>query len=93
MDSIREVQAHISSALSDWAGIMLDIEDHNKSFLLHYKEKDLLNAVFILSHVLSNIGIHNGTIDEDEAVFVGSELRKFVKRYSSIDTVESTNKK
>ena len=53
--SVREVQVHISGALSEWADIMLDIEAHGKAYLLHYNEKDLVNAMYIFEHVLSNI--------------------------------------
>lgn len=88
MNSIREVQVHIGDALKQWAAIMFDIESNNKAFMLHYEEKDLFNAVYILSHVLSNIGIHNGTISENNAEEVGKEIRNFVKRFSGLDSTK-----
>ena len=89
MSSIREVQAHISSVLREWADIMLDIEAHEKAHLLHYNEKDLENAMYIFEHVLSNIAIHNGSItpqNVDKATQMGAYLREYVKKYIGIYT-------
>lgn len=89
MSSIREVQAHISSVLREWADIMLDIEAHQKAHLLHYSEKDLENAIYIFEHVLANIAIHNGSITPkniDKATEMGIDLREYVKKYTGIDT-------
>ena len=92
MNSISEVQAHISSALDDWANIMLDIEANQKAFLLHYDEKDLLNAIYIFEHIITNVGIYNNTIKDGEMAFlIGKELREYVKKFTSIDTIELTN--
>lgn len=92
MNSISEVQAHISSALDDWANIMLDIEANQKAFLLHYDEKDLLNAIYIFEHIITNVGIYNNTIKDGEMAFLmGKELREYVKKFTSIDTIELTN--
>lgn len=89
MSSIREVQAHISSVLREWADIMLDIEAHKKAHLLHYNEQDLLNAMYVFEHVLSNIAIHNGSIipkDIEKATEMGVDLREYVKKYTGLDT-------
>ena len=92
MDSIGEVQAHISGALDDWANIMLGIEANQKAFLLHYTEKDLLNAIYIFEHIITNVGINNNTIKNGEMAFLmGKELREYVKKFTSIDTIELTN--
>lgn len=87
--SVREVQVHISDALQDWANIMLDIEAHEKAHFLHYKEKDLVNAMYIFEHVLANIAIHNGSItpqNVDKATEMGRDLREYVKKYTGLDT-------
>jgi hypothetical protein len=89
MSSIREVQAHISGVLREWADIMLDIEAHQKAHLLHYSEKDLENAIYIFEHVLANIAIHNGSItpkNTEKATEMGIDLREYVKKYTGIDT-------
>lgn len=92
MDSIREVQAHISAALSDWSYIMNDIDANEKTHLLHYSEKDLFNILYMFEHVMINVGIHNGVINEDNATAMGSELREYVKKCTNIDTIELANK-
>lgn len=92
-NSIREVQAHISAALDQWAYIMNDIDAKEKAHLLHYKDEDLLNAIYIFEHVLANVGIHNLTIkNADDATEMGDQLRDYVKRFTGIDTVELTKK-
>lgn len=93
MDSIREIQVHIGDALEQWADIMLNIEADNKAFMLHYKEKDLLNATYIFMHIMSNIGIHNGTINNEVmGTASGNELREYIKKYTGIDTHELTER-
>lgn len=87
--SVRKVQVHISDALQDWANVMLDIEAHEKAYFLHYKEKDLVNAMYIFEHVLANIAIHNGSItpqNADKATEMGRDLREYVKKYTGLDT-------
>ena len=87
--SIREVQVHISDVLREWADIMLDIEAHEKAHLLHYDDKDLMNAMYIFEHVLSNIAIHNGFITPkniDEATEMGVDLREYVKKHTGLNT-------
>lgn len=92
-NSIRKVQAHISAALDQWAYIMNDIDAKEKAHLLHYKDEDLLNIVLMFNHVVSNIGIHNGTINSPElGEAFGNDIREFIKKHTGIDTVELTNK-
>lgn len=89
--SVREVQVHISDILKEWADIMLDIEAHQKAHLLHYSEQDLVNAMYIFEHVLSNFAIHNGSItpkNVDKATEMGIDLREYVKKYTGLDTRE-----
>jgi hypothetical protein len=92
-NSIREVQAHISAALDQWAYIMNDIDAKEKAHLLHYKDEDLFNIVLMFSHVVSNIGIHNKTINSAElGEAFGDDIREFIKKYTGIDTVELTKR-
>ena len=93
--SVREVQIEISDTLRTWADIMLDIEAHQKAHLLHYSEQDLVNAMYIFEHVLSNVAIHNGSItpkNVDKATEMGIDLREYVKKYTGLDTREITKK-
>ena len=87
--SVREVQIHISDVLKEWADIMLEIEARDKAYMLHYNEQDLVNAMYIFEHVLSNIAIHNGSITPetiDKATQMGEDLREYVKKYTGLDT-------
>lgn len=89
--SVREVQIHISDVLKEWAGIMLEIEARDKAYMLHYNEQDLVNAMYVFEHVLSNIAIHNGSITPetiDKATQMGEDLREYVKKYTGLDTHE-----
>lgn len=93
--SVREVQIHISDVLKEWADIMLEIEARNKAYMLHYNEQDLVNAMYIFEHVLSNIAIHNGSITPetiDKATQMGEDLREYVKKYTGLDTHEIAKK-
>jgi hypothetical protein len=93
--SVREVQVHISDVLREWADIMLDIEANQKAHLLHYNEKDLVNAMYIFEHVLCNIAIHNGSItpqNVDKATEIGKDLREYVKKYTGLATWEISRK-
>ena len=92
-NSIRAVQVHISDALEQWAYIMNDIDANEKAHLLHYKDKDLLNIVLMFNHVVSNIGIHNGTINSEElGEAFGVDIRDFIHKYTGIDTQELSKK-
>lgn len=89
--SVREVQIHISDMLKEWADIMLEIEARNKAYMLHYNEQDLVNAMYVFEHVLSNVAIHNGSITPetiDKATQMGEDLREYVKKYTGLDTHE-----
>ena len=45
-----------------------------------------------MQHVLSNIGIKNGTISGgDKAIELGTKLRKLVKEMTGLDTHEIVN--
>lgn len=87
--SVREVQIHISDVLKEWADVMLKIETRDKAYMLHYNEQDLVNAMYIFEHILSNIAIHNGSITPetiDKAIQMGEDLREYVKKYTGLDT-------
>lgn len=89
-NSIREVQVRISDALEHWSYIMNDIDAKEKSHLLHYKDKDLLNIIYMFEHIVSNIGIHNKVVNETNATAMGNDLREYIKKYTGIDTVKLT---
>jgi hypothetical protein len=87
--SHREIQVHISDALEQWADIMNKIDANQTAYLMHYKDKDLLNAIYIFEHILSNIAIHKGIINPktiNKAVEMDKDLREYVKKYTGLDT-------
>jgi hypothetical protein len=91
-EEIKEINSHISDALEQWAYIMVVADADEWAYMLDYSEKDALNAVTIFNHVLSNIGIKNGTLNEDNAVNRAQNLCNLVKDLIGIDSIELTNR-
>jgi hypothetical protein len=91
-EEIKEINSHISDALEQWAYIMVVADADEWAYMLDYSEKDALNALSIFNHVLSNIGIKNGTLNEDNAVNRAQNLCNLVKDLIGIDSIELTNR-
>jgi hypothetical protein len=91
-NSIREVQVHISDALEQWAYIMVTADANEWAYMFDYSEKDALNALSIFNHVFSNIGIKNGTLNEENVLNSAQNLRHLVKGMIGIDSIELTNR-
>lgn len=91
-EQIKEINQHISDALEQWSTTMLVADADEWAYLLNYSEQDALNAIFIFNHVLMNIGIKNGVLDDKNAVEKAKQLRKFIKDYCGLDTFEITRK-
>jgi hypothetical protein len=91
-EEIKEINSHISDALEQWAYIMVTADADEWAYMLDYSEKDALNALSIFNHVLSNIGIKNGTLNEDNAVNRAQNLCNLVKDLIGIDSIELTNR-
>ena len=91
-NSIREIQTHIGDALEQWAAIMVTADADEWSYWLDYIEKDALNALTIFNHVLSSIGIKNGTITEENVLNSTKKLRHLVKDMIGIDSIELANR-
>lgn len=90
--AIKEVNSHISDALKQWADIMLLADADNWAYHLNYSDQDALNAIFIFNHVLSNIGIKNGVLNDKNVIEKSKKLREFIKDYCGLDTIEITRK-
>lgn len=88
--AIKEINKHISDALEQWSTTMLVADADEWSERLEYSNNDALNVIFMFNHVLMNIGIKNGTLNEENAVRKSLQLRDFVKDYCGLDTVEIT---
>ena len=91
-EEIKEINSHISDALEQWAAIMVTADADEWAYLLDYSEKDALNALSIFNHVLSNIGIKNGTLSEENALNSAQKLCHLVKNLIGIDSIELANR-
>lgn len=89
---IKEINQHISDALEQWSTTMLVADANEWAYHLNYSEEDALNAIFILTHVLSNIGIKNGVLNDKNVIEKTNKLRECVKDFCDLDTVEITRK-
>lgn len=91
-EQIKEVNQHISDALEQWSTTMLVADADEWAYHLNYSDQDALNAIFIFNHVLSNIGIKNGVLNDKNVIEKSKKLREFIKDYCGLDTVEITRK-
>lgn len=80
-----EINRHISDGIEQWADVCLDSEASGLAYWLNYTPKDLMNATYIFQHVMSNIGIKAGIINEEKAVELGQMLRKLIIAGTGID--------
>lgn len=91
-EQIKEINQHISDALKQWSTTMLVADTDEWAYHLNYSEQDALNAIFIFNHVLSNIGIKNGVLNDKNVIEKSKQLRNFIKDYCGLDTIEITRK-
>lgn len=92
-EQIKEINQHISDALEQWANIMLIADADEWAYKLNYSDKDALNSIFIVNHVLMNIAVKSGYIkDEKDAMQKSNAFRNAIKEYCGIDTYELVNK-
>lgn len=87
-EQIKEINDSISQGIAAWADIMLEAEADRWAFFLNYTPLDLMNAIFIFQHVLSNIGIKEGKIDDEKAAEFGERLRQLVVDMTGYDPRE-----
>lgn len=90
--AIQEINQHISDALQQWMEVLNTADADGWAYYLNYSDKDALNAIYIFNHILQNIAIKSGHINEDNAIAKGIDLKKAIQDYCGIDTVELTNK-
>lgn len=89
---IKEINQHISDALEQWSTTMLVADADEWAYHFNYSDQDALNAIFIFNHVLSNIGIKNGVINDKNVIEKSKQLQNFIKDYCGLDTIEITRK-
>lgn len=83
---IEEINKEISGSLDGLADIMLRADADEWAFYLDYSSKDVMNAVLVFQHVLSNVGIKAGKINAENAVTFGKRLHDLIKDMTGIDT-------
>lgn len=91
--AIEEINKQIRAGLNDWADVMLESEVKLWAAALNYYPRDIMNAVYIFQHVLSNVGIKNNIIDEKKSVEFGKRLRELVKDMTGYDPAKIANGK
>lgn len=84
-ETISEINKHIRDGLNDWADVMLAADAGMWACQLDYFPRDLINAALIFQHVVSNIGIKAGIIDEAKATEFGNRLRQLVTDMTGYD--------
>lgn len=85
MNNVQDIQVWISEVLDTTSDILLELDSEERSFLLNYSEKDLRNAIYIFSHVLTNIGTHKNVINLQNGASLGEEIYDLVKKYTNLD--------
>lgn len=90
--AIQEINQNISDGINHWCDIVNIADVDGWAYFLSYSDKDALNIIYIFNHILQNIGIKNGTINEENAIAKGIAIKNAIKDYCGIDTVELTNK-
>lgn len=88
MQSFREVNREMRDMMSNLADIMLTADADQWGHRLDYFPCDLMSATFIFMHTLSNIGIKNGTLDEQKSEEAGHRLRDLAKFMTGYDTAD-----
>ena len=89
--TITQVNEGLRGQMNTLADIMLMSEADQWAYLLNYYPRDIMNAVYIFQHVVSNVGIKSGRIDEKTAVEYGHRLSQFVNEmtgYTPADWME-----
>lgn len=90
--AIKEINKHVSDALRQWMEVLNTADADGWAYYLNYSDKDALNVIYIFNHILQNIGIKNGTINEDNAIAKGIAIKNAIKDYCGIDTTKLVNK-
>lgn len=86
--ALKEINQAMRDSINQWADIMLEAEAKQWAYHLKYFPRDVFNATYIFQHVLSNVGIKAGKIDEEKAKEYGNRLHQLVKDMTGIDLRE-----
>jgi len=80
----------ISMVLQELSGLFWELEVDEKAEHIKYTRADVMNAVKVYSHVLSNVAIHraidNGEKDPHFMRVHGDNIAKLTKEMTGVDT-------
>lgn len=88
---VQEINLHIREGLRQWSDVCLTADADQWAYRLTYYPADLMNATLIFQHVISNIGIKGGRIDEQKAKEFGERLRQLIIDMTGYDPHEFWN--
>lgn len=91
--AIEEINKHISDALRQWSDVVIHADADEWAYYLDYSDEDLLNTLFLFTHVWQNRAIKSGRFaDENDIIAKMSFFRNAIKIAFDIDTIELTEK-
>lgn len=85
---IAEVNRDIKQGLKNWADVCLVADSDGWACHLKYDNFAIMDAAFIFQHVMSNVGIKAGIIDEQKALEFGERLRQLITDMTGKDPHE-----
>lgn len=82
----------ISQILDELSNKVLHLDANDMSYHIRYTDTDVVNAVLIFSHVVSNYGVHRmidtGQIEENTKTAMFAEsIHRAIKEFTDIDTM------
>lgn len=89
---IESIQTELPQSLSMWQDILLHSDADEWAYELNYTDEDLLNALYIFSHIATNKAIKSGFLNEKNALAVGAQFKRECLKAFGFDSVELTNK-
>lgn len=90
LEKIEKINQHIKDALEEWGSLAIVSEADEWAYYLNYSKEDVFFATQIFMHVISNYGIKNKKLTEENAELFGEQLRDYVKWFLEIDLHELT---
>ena len=84
-ENIKIAGRLVGKGLEDWADVCVCLDESGGAFFLGYTPRDLMNATYIFQHIVSNIGIKSGHINNKNAVDFGKRLRLLILEETGYD--------
>lgn len=91
IDPAAQVTEHLEG-LDKLATYCLELEIVGQAHLYQYSDADIMNAIFVFNHVVSNRLAHNqiksGQLDPEIALHVGNKLHDLIVEITGFDPRE-----